>query len=291
MIARLRRLWTALLMAALLSILADMLGLISPPGGFVWVLAVIGAIVLLSAAMGVAPRAPVKEPVEVAAPVRGRWIAVNSPGQKIPSHGGARSRGQLSAADITHPTHHEHDENPPLVRRGWRGSRPEEFTCFGAPIRAMADGTVTETADGQRDQRARNTWPTLLWMMTVEGAVRELLFGYRGIFGNRVVIAHDDGTCAAYAHLKRGSVTVRPGQRVAQGDLIGRLGNTGNTSMPHLHVQLMDHPVIDAAAGIPMRWTNIELEDIDPQWQKHAKAPERSALEGMPRDGQIFRAL
>ncbi len=52
MIARLRRLWTALLMAALLSILADMLGLISPPGGLVWVLAVIGAIVLLSAAMG-----------------------------------------------------------------------------------------------------------------------------------------------------------------------------------------------------------------------------------------------
>jgi murein DD-endopeptidase MepM/ murein hydrolase activator NlpD len=54
-------------------------------------------------------------------------------------------------------------------------------------------------------------------------------------FNNYVLIRHDDGTLAHYCHLKKDSVTVKPGQRVTTGEVIARSGNTGFSSGPHLH--------------------------------------------------------
>ena len=60
--------------------------------------------------------------------------------------------------------------------------------------------------------------------------------------GNYVVIKIDDGTYAYYAHLQKGSkgVQVEPGKRIEKGQVIGKLGNTGNTDAPHLHFMLID---------------------------------------------------
>lgn len=74
------------------------------------------------------------------------------------------------------------------------------------------------------------------------------------------------------------------GQRIAE------IGNTGNTTQPHLHMQLMDRARPEAAAGIPMVWSGLELGEIDPGYEKHAADPEATALEGMPRNGQLFTA-
>ena len=59
------------------------------------------------------------------------------------------------------------------------------------------------------------------------------------------------GQYAAYAHLRRGSVLVRPGDRVYRGQIIAECGNSGNTSEPHLHFQLMDRRRPALAAGVP----------------------------------------
>ena len=289
-IAALRPLWRVLFALAFLALSYIIVDMFAPlptlPGGGWAVLGTALAIGATTFLLNVGPQAADHDPAPVAAPVQGTWVAVNSPGQALPSHG-TRARGQYSAVDLCAPAT---DTTPPLVRWGLRGNRPQEYDCFGAPIHAMAPGVVTTARDRQRDQRARSTWPGLILMMTLEGLLREMA-GTNRILGNHVVIAHDDGTYAAYAHLKHRSATVAPGDRVETGDVIARVGNTGNSSMPHLHVQLMDRARVDAAAGLVMTWPDIELTGtIDPVFTKYAKEPADSALANMPRNGETFTA-
>lgn len=288
-IAALGPLWRAALLAVILAVVLDLTGVIDPPGGGWWVASVVVLGLALVVAISLGPGAASEEPVEVHAPVRGRWLAMNSPGQSLPSHGTAKL-GQLSAVDIIHP----YDPSAECVnpaKMGWRllGESPERFSCFGSPIHSMAAGAVVTVSDRQRDQRARNTWPSLLFFSTVENILRSIA-GPARIIGNYVVIQHDDGIYAAYAHLKKGSAQVAAGDRVETGHVIAEVGNTGNSTQPHLHVQLMDRPGFEAAAGIPMIWWDLELEDVAPGWEKFAKEPAPTALSGMPRNAQLFSA-
>ncbi|MEV4348627.1 M23 family metallopeptidase [Actinoplanes sp. NPDC049596] len=221
-------------------------------------------------------------PVQLAPPVRGRWVAINSPGTAVPSHG-VKAYGQAFAVDLLMPT-----EGAP-AKIGWslRTRAPRAYACFGAPVLAMAAGTVVRAVGARRDHRSRDTWPSLIWMMTVEAFVREV-GGAGWILGNHVIVEHDDGTFAAYAHLRKGSPMVRAGERVAAGQQLAEVGNTGNTSEPHLHVQLMDRATPTAAAGLPMLWRGLIEEDRDPRWS--TGEPKPTALAGFPESGRIFTA-
>jgi murein DD-endopeptidase MepM/ murein hydrolase activator NlpD len=77
--------------------------------------------------------------------------------------------------------------------------------------------------------------------------------------GNHVVQALGDGRYAFYAHLQRGSVTVRPGQRIRRGQVIGRLGNSGNTSAPHLHLHVMDGRSVLGSDGLPFVFDRMDV--------------------------------
>lgn len=225
-----------------------------------------------------------RTPVELAAPLRGTWVAINSPGTAVPSHG-VKAMGQKYAVDVLQP---DPDASSTI---GWGLSprRPQTFPSFGRPIHSMADGTVVRATDGRRDHGARDTWPLLLLMMVVESFLRELR-GVGGIYGNHVLVRHDDGIVAAYAHLRHGSAAVRAGDRVTVGEKLAEVGNTGNTSEPHLHVHLMDDERPSAAAGIPMLWTDIDADPVrfDPRWK--SGDPKPNALPGFPQSGQIVRA-
>ena len=70
----------------------------------------------------------------------------------------------------------------------------------------------------------------------------------------------DAGHYALYAHLRPGSVAVRPGRRVSAGELLGRVGNSGNTSQPHLHFHVMDRPSPLDANGLPYVFDQFQLE-------------------------------
>lgn len=194
----------------------------------------------------------VPAPVEVAPPVRGEWIAVNSPADKVPSHG-VRGSGQEYAIDVFM------DSGRPIVDGWWPAMRrPDDgFPAFGQPVLAVADATVVHVSDGQRDHLSRNSWPGVAYLL-LEGLVRSIVGTHR-IFGNHVVLDLGDGVYAAYAHFKRGSIEVAAGDRVTVGQRIGLCGNSGNSSEPHLHFQLMDHPEIRRATGIPFRWTGVGL--------------------------------
>lgn len=229
-------------------------------------------------------RPPVSDraPVELAAPVRGRWVALNSPGTAVPSHG-IKAYGQMYAVDLLQPS------QDAAVSIGWglRARRPETYRSFGEPTLAMAPGTVVQAQDSQRDHGARDTWPLLVYMMTVEGFLRELACASR-ILGNHVIVEHDDGTYAAYAHLRRGSVCVQVGQRVRAQQQLAQVGNTGNTSEPHLHVQLMDRAHPPSAAGIPMYWPDLQIDPTERDARWVTGDPKPTAQHGFPVNGQIF---
>lgn len=63
------------------------------------------------------------------------------------------------------------------------------------------------------------------------------------------------------AHMQQGSVTVKPGERLAAGQVIGKLGNSGNSFGPHLHYQLQSGPQLFQGQSLPFRFQNID----DPQ--------------------------
>ncbi|MEU1124706.1 M23 family metallopeptidase [Streptomyces sp. NPDC005899] len=192
-------------------------------------------------------------PVETGPPVTGRWIALNSPADKVPSHG-THGYGQTYAIDIV--AEPEEGGRPPF-RWLWPVARPNrDFPGFGAPVVAVADATVVHASDGRRDHLSRTSGPALAYLMLAEASVRDMA-GARSIVGNHLVLDLGDGTYAAYAHLRRGSLRVRAGDTVREGQVLARCGNSGNSTEPHLHFQLMDHPDFDVARGVPFTWRGI----------------------------------
>ena len=101
------------------------------------------------------------------------------------------------------------------------------YPYYGAKVHSVADGRVVGTRDDQPEQQP-GQFPTGLALID---------FG-----GNYVVVKIAAGRYAYYAHLQKGSkgVSVQPGDRVRKGQVIGKLGNTGNTDAPHLHFMVID---------------------------------------------------
>ncbi|MET8468935.1 M23 family metallopeptidase [Streptomyces sp. NPDC006422] len=193
-------------------------------------------------------------PIEVAPPVVGRWSAVNSPADKVPSHG-THNLAQTYAIDIVaEPT-----EGPPRPAPVWfwpPARRGREYPAFGEPLRAVADATVVRAEDGQRDHLSRSSLLGVLYFWLVEGIGRTL-GGSRRVVGNHVVLDLGEGTYALYAHVQQGSLEVGPGDRVAAGQVLARCGNSGNSTEPHVHFQLMDGPDPDTAGGLPFTWRDV----------------------------------
>ncbi|MFI0349452.1 M23 family metallopeptidase [Actinomadura sp. 9N407] len=194
-----------------------------------------------------------RAPVIVRSPLDGRWLPVNSPADKVPSHG-THELGQTYAIDLVHVPDRA-AEWKPLVR-GSLAARPETFPSFGRPISAPADGVVVAAGGRQRDHWSRNSWPALVYLM-IEGMIFRYVLSLltlssgRFILGNHVILDLGDGVYAVFAHLRRGSLRVAKGDRVRAGDLLGEVGNSGNSSEPHLHFHLMDGPRPLIAAGVP----------------------------------------
>lgn len=241
-------------------------------------------LVLFALALVRPPRRDDVPPVEIESPVRGRWTVVHSPASAVPSHG-VRGYGQSHAVDIIHPRPEGTTPSYPLLG-GFE--RPEGFSSFGEPIHAVADGTVVSVVDGRRDHRSRTSWLAFAYMMVIDG-LRDL-GGPAAVVGNHVVIDHGGTVFSLSAHLRRGSARVAVGDRIVAGDVIGEVGNSGNTSEPHLHVQLMDRARPLRAAGLPFRLRGIRQApgDVDRGWS--AKEPAAAIEPGLPANFQVFEA-
>lgn len=124
------------------------------------------------------------------------------------------------------------------------GTQLEQYHCWGRPILAPGAGTVVTALDSLPDQRPGQMDP-------------------RNPPGNHVILDHGNGEFSLLAHLRRGSVAVRAGQRVEAGEKLGECGNSGNTSEPHLHYHLQNGPVFGQAEGLPAQF-NAYVADGQP---------------------------
>jgi hypothetical protein len=121
-----------------------------------------------------------------------------------------------------------------------------DYTAYGAQVLAVADGTVVSTLDDLDDQ--------------VPGSLPDpATITLANVDGNHVVLDLGGGHYAFFAHLQKGSVTVEPGDRVHRGEVLGLLGNSGNTSAPHLHFHLMDGPSVLGSDGLPYTYDRLGL--------------------------------
>ncbi|MEV7657073.1 M23 family metallopeptidase [Streptomyces anulatus] len=234
-----------------------------------------------------APQGEPGPPVEVDPPVAGRWTALNSPADKTPSHG-THVYGQTYAIDIVADP--ETGEGEPPARPAFRWLWPffrrnRAFPAFGAPLLAVADATVVRASDGQRDHLSRNSLPALGYLMLIEGNVRSFA-GVRRIVGNHVILDLGDGTYAAYAHVQRGSLQVKAGETVRAGQVLGRVGNSGNTTEPHLHFQLMDGPDLDNARGVPFTWRGVGVPANNETFTAGEPAGVQGEVKGGARAGE-----
>ena len=121
---------------------------------------------------------------------------------------------------------------------------------------ACAPGIVVECEDGLPDNpEPFNTKLTMEHISKWREKCSQLQLGG----GNYVLIDHGHSEYLLYVHLKCDSVSVKKGDSVHTGDLIGKCGNSGCGSLtPHLHLQLMDNPVRDMARGMPITFHNMD---------------------------------
>ena len=106
---------------------------------------------------------------------------------------------------------------------------------YGQPVLAVGAGTMVDAVDGLPDQTPNHNTPIPL----AEAG------------GNEVILRLDTGIYVGYGHFKPGSLRVEPGQHVRPGEVLGEIGNSGNSTGPHLHLQLMTDPSFPDADGLP----------------------------------------
>lgn len=184
-----------------------------------------------------------RQKVDDSLPFQGVWLAANGGPDPATSHSweivGQRYAYDFLIVDPEGKTFRQ-DEG-----------RLEDYYAFGAPVLAPADGVVVAVQDRHRDAPRPRAIDLLAWSP----------------LGNYVLIRHAEGEYSLLAHLRRGSVRVRPGEWVRRGQVIGECGNSGNSTEPHLHFQVQDHPNFYLAASLPVRFRDWCYEE-DGEWRR-----------------------
>ncbi|WP_130178956.1 M23 family metallopeptidase [Cryobacterium sp. SO1] len=221
-------------------------------------------------------------PALLSLPFTGRWMATNSPARRIPSHG-TDLLGERYAIDFVGVD----ERGRTAAVRSWGtffGTEPpERFVAFGRPILAPAGGTVVRVHDGEPDHVARRSQLSLIPYAL--GQAARLRQGVGAIAGNHVVIRLADGAgFVALVHLRNGSMRVRVGEVVHTGDLLAQCGNSGNSTQPHVHLQVMDNLDLARAAGLPVRFREYR---VWPTGGRGAKLHES----GLPGEGVVVEPI
>jgi hypothetical protein len=155
----------------------------------------------------------------------------------------------------------------------------KSYTIYGKQVLAVADGTVVTAINDQPDVPPGSFPPGL----TLDQAD-----------GNAVILDLGGGNYAMYAHMQLGSVRVAVGDKVTRGQVLGLVGNSGNTLAPHLHFQMMDSPRSLESNGLPYEIDRYQVTASTPGTEAFDQAEANGtpiALTPMTPPRQVTSAL
>jgi len=200
------------------------------------------------------------DPIVIHSPLRGKnWLAANGP-----SNTSAHRRAMLPMNGQPHIGQRYAIDWIQLGDDGasYSGdkSKNSSYHAWDQEIHAVADGKIVEVKDGIPENVPNSG--KLAVPITSDT-----------LAGNHVIEDLGDGHFAAYAHLRPGTLKVKAGDTVHAGDVLAHLGNTGNSSEPHLHFQVCDAPSFPASEGLPFAIDQFTLDDY-----KIDKAPKPALI-------------
>jgi hypothetical protein len=184
-------------------------------------------------------RTPVeRNPVRLHSPLRGeRWVAVNGPSNDVYHRRGLLAIGgrvqiaQRFAIDFL-------KEGADGKTHTGESKLNKSYLCYGAEALSAANARVAAIKDGIPEN-------------VPDTDTRAVPMHLDTVTGNHVVLDLGGGRFALYAHLQPQSIRVKPGDRVRRGQLLGLVGNSGNSTEPHLHFQVTNGVEPLASEGLP----------------------------------------
>ncbi len=185
--------------------------------------------------------------VVITFPLRGTWEAFKSPGHH-------RYAFDFAALGGDSPSHlHYFSTTTAHLLLG--KARASDAYGWSAPVYAPCDGQVIEARDGWPDRTSLNLPRDLLRILLFHPPLSKA--SLRHFTGNYVILQM--GSLYAFlAHLQCQSLRVEVGAQVVCGQVIGAVGNSGNTLFPHLHFQVQDTPDLLTAQILPFRLRSYE---------------------------------
>lgn len=199
----------------------------------------------------------------LSAPVRGaNWLASDGPSNDRDNH---HRRGILVLnGQVVDSRRYAVDwmltKDGKTAGSGERSDR-SNYYAYGQPVYAVANAVVASAKDGQPENvpaLPANFHPAVPIAMDTVG-------------GNNIVLNLGHGQYAYYFHLQTGSVRVKAGDHVRRGQVIGRIGVSGDATVPHLHFEVTTSPQIVAGDGVPYEIDHYRVKRDDNSWQERVK--------------------
>ncbi|MGH7679817.1 MAG: M23 family metallopeptidase [Gemmatimonadaceae bacterium] len=224
-----------------------------------------------------------RQAVRVAAPLRGEWLAANGPSNLSGHRRTAMGlKGTVAIAQRFGIDFLQVDESG----RSWRGDSTvnASYFAYGEEIHAVGDGQVVATKDSIPENTPRGP------------VARAVPIDLTTVAGNHIVVDMGGRHFAFYAHIQPGTLRVKVGDRVRRGQVLGLVGNSGNSTEPHLHFHIVDGVAPGTstlgAEGVPYSLASFELVgrcQISAQGIQCTRTTPIPVREALPLQNQLVR--
>jgi len=147
------------------------------------------------------------------------------------------------------------------------------YYSWGQPVYAPVDGKILQIGTNWKDNMETNIWKTIkMWFNATYKFKPKEKNGKLDIspnVGNYIMIKTKESYIVFLAHLKNGSIKVKEGQIIKSRDIIGKIGNSGNSTAPHLHINLFDQMKNPLQAKVLPFVFNEYGELNDNKWKRY----------------------